>query len=304
MWSNSIIVTVGVCVKNGASIIRTAIASLCSQTFPAANVELMVVDGGSQDGTVQLIKSSLTADFGAVKFLQENSGLGVARQMVVQQASGKYIVWLDADMTLASDYLANQVAFMEQHPEVGIAGGKYNVHIGHGLAADLENIVYAVDSVYGQRGNASKFGYLPGAEGAIYRVEAVRRVGGFDTRINGAAEDTEIAYRVKAGGWELATTKESFTESTRASWQSLWKQYVWYGRGGHFIFHKDPDSLNLLKMSPLGGFLAGILRSPGAYLLTHKKSFFLLPVHYTYKRLAWFFGFCDAHLNGYGHKID
>ena len=300
---DSPLVTVGLCVKNAETIIKKAIDSLRNQSFPAQNIELIVVDGNSRDKTVNIIKQSLSENFQSVQIFSESSGLGFARQIVVEKASGKYIVWLDADMTLSSDYMKNQVQFMEAHPEVGIAGGKYNVHIGHGLAADLENIVYAVDSVYGQRGNASKFGYLPGAEGAIYRVEAVRGVGGFDTRINGAAEDTEMAYRVRAKGWELTMTKEMFTESTRGSWLSLWKQYVWYGRGGHYIFHKDPNALNLLQMSPLAGFLAGILRSPGAYLLTHNKSFFLLPVHYTYKRLAWFFGFCDAHLNGYGHKL-
>ena len=224
--------------------------------------------------------------------------------MVVQQANGKYIVWLDADMTLSQNYLQNQVAFMEQNPEVAIAGGKYNLNIGHGLAADLENIVYAVDSVYGPRGKVSKFGYLPGAEGSIYRVKAVRQVGGFDTSIDGAAEDTEMAYRVRANGWKLATTEEKFTESTRTSWRSLWKQYFWYGRGAHFIFHKNPNSLNLIQMSPIAGFIAGFLRSPGAYLLTHNSSFFFLPIHYTYKRIAWFFGFLNAHMEGYGHGLN
>ena len=297
-------VTVGLCVKNSAQTIKTAIRSLCNQTYPAQKIELLVVDGNSQDGTLELIRQNLTAPFGSVRFLTENGGLGIARQMVVEQASGKYIVWLDADMFLDAHYIENQVAFMEKHPNVGIAGGKYNIHIGHGLAADLENIVYVVDSAFGQKGKASKFGYLPGAEGAIYRVQAVREVGGFDTNINGAAEDTEISYRVRAKGWELAVTDESFTESTRADWQSLWRQYVWYGKGGHYIHHKDPNSLSIIKMSPIGGFLAGILRSPGAYLLTHKKSFFLLPIHYTYKRIAWFVGFCSAHLNGYGHNIN
>jgi glycosyltransferase involved in cell wall biosynthesis len=301
--SNSVVVTVGFCIKNAESLVKKAIDSLCNQTFPAQQTELIVVDGNSKDKTVKTIKENLKAAFGSVKIYSESSGLGFARQMVVDRASGKYIVWLDADMTLSSDYLENQINFMETHPHVGIAGGKYNVHIGHGLAADLENIVYAVDSVYGQRGNTSKFGCLPGAEGAIYRVAAIRQVGGFDLKIKGAAEDTEMAYRVRAKGWELTMTKETFTESTRSTWQSLWSQYVWYGRGGHFIFHKDPNALNLLQMTPIAGFLAGILRSPGAYLLTHNKSFFLLPIHYTYKRLAWLFGFFDAHLNGYGHKV-
>jgi glycosyltransferase involved in cell wall biosynthesis len=302
--TNSFMVTVGLCVKNGADTIKTAINSLCGQTYPSQDIELLVVDGNSEDGTPRIIQKNLKAGFGNVRFLSETSGLGIARQMVIAQASGKYIIWLDADMTLTSDYIQNQVAFMEQHPNVGIASGKYNVHIGHGLAADLENIVYAVDSTFGQRAKASKYGYLPGAEGAIYRVEAVRGVGGFDTEIKGAAEDTEIAYRVRAKGWEIAVTEEKFTESTRANWQSLWKQYVWYGKGGHYIFHKDPASLNIIKMSPIGGFIAGILRSPGAYMLTHDTAFFLLPVHYTYKRVAWLVGFCNAHLNGYGHKIN
>jgi glycosyltransferase involved in cell wall biosynthesis len=301
--SLQVTVTVGLCVKNAESTIASAMDSLVNQTYPPEKVEVIVVDGNSQDNTLGIIKNSLQQTSFRVKILRENSGLGIARQIVVNQASGKYIVWLDADMILPHDYLQNQVLFMERYSQVGIAGGKYNVNLGHGLVADLENIVYAVDSVFGQKGEASKFGYLPGAEGAIYRVEAVRQVGGFDTRINGAAEDTEMAYRVKAHGWDLAVTKAMFTESTRASWFSLWNQYVWYGRGGHYIYHKNPDMLSLWKMTPMAGFLAGILRSPGAYLLTHKNSFFLLPIHYTYKRVAWLFGFCNAHFKGYGHAV-
>ena len=297
-------VTVGLCVKNGAAIIKTALESLCMQTFPSHNIEVIVVDGNSKDGTLQIIKANLKSGFGKIQIFQETQGLGIARQMVIEKASGKYIVWLDADMILAPDYLENQVLFMEQNPDIGIAGGTYTLHIGHGLAADLENVAYAVDSVFGRPGRASKYGFLPGAEGAIYRVEAVRQVGGFDTKINGAAEDTDLAYRVRTKGWQLAMTQERFTESTRASWQSLWNQYVWYGRGGHYIYHKDPRSVNLLQMTPMAGFIAGILRSPGAYLLTHNSAFFLLPMHYTYKRIAWFYGFCNAHLNGYGHKLN
>jgi hypothetical protein len=30
----------------------------------------------------------------------------------------------------------------------------------------------------------------------------------------------------------------------------------------------------------------------------------MLPLHYTYKRLAWLFGFCNAHMKGYGHGLN
>jgi cellulose synthase/poly-beta-1,6-N-acetylglucosamine synthase-like glycosyltransferase len=160
--------------------------------------------------------------------------------------------------------------------------------------------VYAVDSVYGEK-SASNIGYLPGTEGSIFRVKAIHQVGGFDLRMNGAAEDTDIAYRIRRHGWEISLTKEKFAESTRQSWFSLWTQYFWWGRGGHFVYHKDRNAISLWKMTPIGGFFAAVLRIPKAYLLIHKKYVLLLPFHYIYKRIAWLFGFINAHKEGYGH---
>ena len=229
------------------------------------------------------------------KIYRDSKGLGAARQTVVDKASGKYVVWIDGDMILPDNYVRKQVDFMECHPSVAVAGGKYGLHIGYGAVADLENLVYFVDSVYGGR-TASRFGQLPGTEGSIFRVEALKEVGGFDVNIKGAAEDTELACRLIAAGWELTATDQFFVESTRNSLFSLWQQYVWYGYGGHFIFHKNRDMLTLWKMTPIAGFVAGLLRFPGAYKLIHKKFVFLLPLHYTFKRIAWLFGFFKAHL--------
>ena len=298
--STSVKVTVGICVKNSEAIVRKAIDSVLNQDFPHKLMELVIVDGNSEDRTLKILEERLADTDLRVKIFSENSGLGVARQLVVEKANADYIIWVDADMILPRSYIGRLVNFMETHPKVGIAAGKYAVYMGQGIAADLENIVYAVDSVYGEK-SASKFGYLPGTEGSIFRVNAIRQIGGFDVRMNGAAEDTEVAYRMTHSDWEVVKTKEMFAESTRQSWQSLWAQYVWYGRGGHFIFHKNSDALSLWKMTPMAGFLAGLLRSPRAYLIAHRKAVILLPVHYTYKRIAWLFGFMSAHLDGYGH---
>jgi hypothetical protein len=67
------------------------------------------------------------------------------------------------------------------------------------------------------------------------------------------------------------------------------------------MFHKIKDLGIPFKMSPLGGFLAGILRIPLAYKLTRRKSLILLPFHYAFKRLAFCYGFTKAHIEGYGH---
>jgi glycosyltransferase involved in cell wall biosynthesis len=299
LHGNAVKVTVGMCIKNSEGLVKKAVGSLLVQDFPHQLMELVIVDGNSKDRTLEILKESLTKTDIRVRIFSEKSGLGMARQMVVDMANGDYIVWVDADMILPRSYIFRLVTFMDGNPAIGIAGGRYAARIGQGVAADLENIVYAVDSLDGERG--SKFGYLPGTEGSIFRVAAIRQIGGFDVRMNGAAEDTEIAFRMNQSGWGIVRLEEMFAESTRPSWSSLWDQYVWYGRGGHFIFHKNSNAINLWKMTPTAGFLAGSLRSPKAYLLTHRAIVFLLPLHYAFKRVAWYFGFVRAHFDGYGH---
>jgi glycosyltransferase involved in cell wall biosynthesis len=296
-----VIVTVGMCVKNSENLVKKAIESILNQDYPNASMEVIVVDGNSKDNTVRILKEAIAKKNLKCSIFFESSGLGTARQMVVEKAAGRYIVWVDADMVISPSYISDQVKFMEEHPETGIAAGKYALHVGYGVAADLENIVYAVDSVFGGK-DSLRIGYLPGAEGAIYLTKAIRQIGGFDLSINGAAEDTEVAYRMLKGGWQISSTTQVFSESTRATWFSLWRQYVWYGQGGHYIFHKDTGMISILKMTPIAGFFAGLLRCPYAFLLIHKDYVFLLPLHYVYKRVAWSIGFMNAHARGYGHK--
>jgi len=299
--SEKFLATVGVCVKDAEETAGTMMKSILAQDLPQEQMEVLVVEGNSRDQTSSVIEKYLQESPVAYRVLRENSGLGMARQLVILNAFGRYIIWVDGDMVLPRHYIRKQIEFMEQHPEVGIAGGKYKAHFGYGAAADLENMKYYVCSVFGEK-SASKFGALPGTEGSIYRVDAIRAIGGFDTMMDGAAEDTEIAFRTRASGWELAVTDESFMEVTRPTWSSLWKQYVWYGRGGHFVFHKNPEAISFWKMTPPAGFIAGVVYCPGAFLLTHKKIVFLLPFHYVFKRIAWTFGFMRAHIDNYGHS--
>jgi len=298
--SDQVIVTIGLCVRNAERLIGRAIHSVLIQDLPHRLMEIVVVEGQSEDRTHAVVEFKLREADIEYKIFFENSGLGKARQIVVDNAAGKYIVWVDEDMVIPETYIRRQVEFMEENSSVGIASGKYGVTSSRSVVADLENVVYVVDSVFGDK-SASALGPLPGTEGSIYRVDAIRELGGFDTRMEGAAEDTEIAYRLVAEGWKTAVTQEVFIESTRLSWKDLWDQYFWYGRGSHFIFHKDSRMMTLWKMTPLSGFAAGVLRLLGAYRLTHRKMVLLLPIHYTFKRSAWLAGFLKAHWDGYGH---
>jgi glycosyltransferase involved in cell wall biosynthesis len=300
-------VTIAMCVKNAEAIVKEAVKSVLSQDYSHDKMEIIVVDGSSVDNTVSVIKSALTESSIGARFLSENKGLGFARQIAINAASGKYVIWVDGDLLLPSDFVSKQVDFMEKNPIVGIAGGIFGELPGGSLPAVLENLVYAVSSSARKADIASKFigrsgeeHRFIGTEGSIYRVRAIQQVKGFDINIMGAAEDVDLAYRVKKAGWKLSRTEATFYEVCRGSWKELWKQYVWYGYGGWYLFHKDRTAIPLYEMLPLVGFVAGLLYSIEAYRLTRRKISFLLPLQYTFKRIAWCFGFVKGLIERYG----
>ncbi|MCD6242829.1 glycosyltransferase [Candidatus Bathyarchaeota archaeon] len=292
-------VTLGLCVKNVEKTISYTMYSILNQRFPHELIELIIVDGQSQDNTMKIINRFLSISKIKSKVFFENKGLGFARQKVVDNASADYIIWVDGDVILPYDYVEKQVKFMDKHPRVAIGRARYGIWPRANIIGFLENIPFVIETL-------KHDGEVPlgicGIAGAIYRLDAIREASGFDTNIKGAGEDTDLAYRIIAKGWSARLTSAVFYEIRKENWKDLWKEYDWLGYGGHFIFHKNTSIINLYKMTPLAGFLAGALKLPFAYMLTHKKCAALLPFHYAFKRLAWCIGFLKAHFDGYGHS--
>ncbi len=288
-------VTIGLCVKDCEATIKEAIDSLLGQDYSHELMELIVVDGHSRDRTLSIIEKQVSKADIRYRFFYENKGLGTARQIVADNASGDYIVWVDGDMILAKDHVSRQVGFMEDHPDVGIGGGKFVMWPKANLVATLENIEWVVQNhECGQKAASKPLRNYCG--GSIYRVKAIRQVGGFDDRIKGSGEDLDIELRMTDAGWLLYfTTDAKFHDRRKETLGGLWNENFWYGYGGHYIFHKNR------KRVEASALLAGLRRSFLAYKLTHRKVVFLLPLQYAIKKIAWYFGFAKAHFDGYGH---
>jgi glycosyltransferase involved in cell wall biosynthesis len=293
-------VTLGLCVKNAGATVAHVIKSIMDQDYPNELMELIVVDGNSVDDTLAVIKHYLLKGTIGTKFFCENKGLGLARQIVVANALGDYIVWVDGDTILPRDYIRKQVEFMDKHVDAGIGRAKYGILSKAGAVAFLENMPFVVESLkYGEQVPLG----MCGTGGAIYRTTAIKQVRGFNVNIRGACEDIELANRMLNAGWRALAAPAVFYGLCRASWTALWHEYFLGGYGGHYAFHRDNSSFALYQMSPIAGFLAGILRLAPAYKLTHRKCLVLLPIHYAFKRTAWWLGFIKAHFDGYGHDL-
>ena len=101
---------------NRENTIKESIDSVLNQTYK--DIELIVVDDGSTDGTAGVVGSIKD---GRLKYIQqENGGACVARNKGVSMARGEYIAFQDSDDTWSLDKLEKQVSVLENHTEADI----------------------------------------------------------------------------------------------------------------------------------------------------------------------------------------
>jgi len=291
---DDVLVTIGLCVKNCEKTIGPTLNSLINQDYPRNLTEIIIVDDGCNDNTTSMAMKKLSKADMNFKILQTGgSGLGTARQIVVDHAKGKYIVWIDGDIIIPSDHISKQVEFMESHSRVGRARANWGWFKTGNVAADLQFLAYVDEA---RRGIQSK---MAGTGGSICRVNAIKDAGGFDTCIKGAGEDVDLAIRMLARGWAFAVSKTIFYHKPKTSWKDLWTQYLWYGYGGHYVSHKHHiKSIGLARPPPVA-LAVSIKKAITAFKFTGKKFSFLLPISFLISSLAWWTGFTKAHLEKY-----
>src|SRR6185437_16178287 len=77
--------------------------------------ETIVVDHGSADGTVDLVRTR----FPEVRVIeQENRGMGAGNNTGMRAAQGRYVLLLNSDAWLVDDAIGRLVAYAEAHPDV------------------------------------------------------------------------------------------------------------------------------------------------------------------------------------------
>ena len=98
---------------NAEKYIGSMMDSLLAQTMP--DFELIVVDDGSRDGTLQLCQAAAGRDRRVVVVSQENSGPSAARNRGLEQARGTYVAFADADDLCEPRWLEKMLDALERH---------------------------------------------------------------------------------------------------------------------------------------------------------------------------------------------
>ncbi|TDE25237.1 glycosyltransferase family 2 protein [Actinomadura sp. 6K520] len=110
------LVSVVMPVYNGRDTVGRALESVFAQTLPAEEIEVVVVDDGSTDGTGALLDELARAHGRLTVIHQANSGgCGAPRNRGLERASGRFVFFLDADDRLGPEALERMTAMAERH---------------------------------------------------------------------------------------------------------------------------------------------------------------------------------------------
>lgn len=184
--------------------------------------EVIVVDNGSNDG----VQTLLAERFPEVRLIQNPQNDGYTRPMnqALQAARGKYLLQLNPDTLILSGALDRLVAFLDERPEVGIAGPKVLNRDGsmqkpcrRGESRPWAVFTYFL-GLWRLFPDSKLFGgyllnYLPedetnpvdGVSGScmLIRRAVVEQIGYLDERFFAYQEDADYCYRARQAGWQI-----------------------------------------------------------------------------------------------------
>ncbi|XES77693.1 MAG: glycosyltransferase family 2 protein [Candidatus Bathyarchaeia archaeon] len=289
-------VTIGLCIKHSGTRVETALQSISQQNYSHQDLSLVIVDEDEPNGIPENInRFAKETDIKTAIIQVQNRGLGASRQIAIENAEGNYIVWVDDDFVLKEDFVSKHVEFMEQNPKIAAAIAKETPIKTTFLSLFEYYLVYL--------GNLHpEVTPLGGFE--IFRLKAVKQVGGFDPEIKGASEDQDLVIRLKKAGWTVSANPSAkyYRKFRPETWKAVWCKNLWYGYGRHFVYHKHKDQTARWELFFPLGFWTGLKSALALYKVLPEKTVFLLAPFCFFMNAAGFVGFFRADLEGYGHK--
>ena len=197
MTDSQPLVTVIIASYNHAPYIEQSIQSVLDQTYP--NIELLVIDDGSPDDSVERIQR-LQHAHGFDFRVQQNQGLTNTLNGAIARAKGSLIVPFGSDDIMMPDRIAVQVAYMDGKPEVGICAGNIELIDAEGnlfpekrQRRDVPFRRLDFEDMFLERKP------YPPAPTLMIRREALDKVGGFDPQIR--LEDLYIELKITHAGY-------------------------------------------------------------------------------------------------------
>ena len=190
------LVTVVVPSYNHEEFIEETIESIINQTYK--NIELIVIDDGSVDNSVDIIKN-LSYKYKFIFIHRENKGLAATLNEGIDLSNGKYFSICASDDKFSLNKISQQIKFMEESKNENIAGVFGYVEMIPNIKKKYNKVILKKETYSFLKVSMHKF-YLP-APTNFYLKKALIKVNGFDE--DTILEDWSIYLKLTYAGYNL-----------------------------------------------------------------------------------------------------
>ncbi len=255
-------ITVSIASYNTRELLRACLDSLLALR-DEVQMQIIVVDNGSQDGTVEMLQIEYSND---VMLLETgaNLGYGRANNQAFEHSKGRYFLALNSDTTMPRGTLKTLVSFMDAHPNVGACGPQLLNSDGSDQTSWVFDTTWRglLEEQFGVQKLRQKLrtmstrskesrGETPETEpfeveqicGAaqLVRREAWQQVGGYDPKYFMYHEDVDLNIRLRRAGWKiffvpLAKVFHHLGASSERSWPARARMVSALNKSRYYAF--------------------------------------------------------------------
>jgi len=238
-------------VRNEGPYLAASLDAIDRQSYPADRIEIMVVDGGSTDDTLEVLSRRASLD-PRIRIL---GGPGVntpqAMNVGTGAATGRYVAKVDGHGYVNDRFVEAAVTVLEADPSVGCVGGAIVPIATTPVQKAIEVARFSVLGVGGGIYTAPHVVHdIDTVQCGVYRAVLLGAIGGFDPDLQ-FGEDEEVNFRFRSAGSRIVFDPEiEFHYHVRPSLASLFRQYYNYGGARVRVVRKHPSFLRPKHLVP------------------------------------------------------
>jgi len=223
-------------VYNAEKTIEHCLRSVLKLNYPKSRLEIIVVDDGSVDRTLEIIKNFSDE----VKIIRKKRGGAASAQNIgIKNSLGEIILNIDSDAYITKDFLNTAIKEFDD-PQVGIVGGFLKPAPTKSFWAKMSG--YESEERAFRR-VSSKYVHHMTTTCTAYRRKMFEETGYFDEFFKQGGYDTEFSKRAIKAGWKIVLVDAICFHEWRSSFTSYFKQQIQGGIAMTKVLRKHPDAI-------------------------------------------------------------